>query len=102
MERLPRSSAIRLAPPLVRHFFVPRCPRNKFYTKIPGFFAELLRKSGRRKVYIHRFHIMRIGEILVQLGMLTPEQLQATLEARDLLGGRMGTQLIERGLVNTE
>ena len=45
---------------------------------------------------------MRIGEILVQLGMLTPEQLQATLDSRDLLGGRIGTQLVERGLLSAE
>jgi hypothetical protein len=45
---------------------------------------------------------MRIGEILVQLGMLTPDQLQAALDTRDLLGGRIGTQLVERGLLTTD
>jgi hypothetical protein len=45
---------------------------------------------------------MRLGEILIQLGLLTPEQLKTTLENRDLLGGKIGTQLVERGLVNTD
>jgi len=45
---------------------------------------------------------MRIGEILVQLGLITPEQLQVVVDERDLLGGRFGTQLVERGLVDTE
>jgi hypothetical protein len=45
---------------------------------------------------------MRLGEILVQLGWLTPEQLRVALENRDLLGGRIGTQLVERGLLDTD
>jgi hypothetical protein len=45
---------------------------------------------------------MRLGEILIQLGLLTPEQLKTVLDNRNLLGGRIGTQLVERGLVNTE
>jgi hypothetical protein len=45
---------------------------------------------------------MRIGEILVQLGKLSPEQLKIALDGRDLLGGRFGTQLVERGLLDTE
>jgi hypothetical protein len=45
---------------------------------------------------------MRLGEILTQLGLLTPEQLKNVLDARDLLGGKLGTQLVERGLVSTD
>ncbi len=45
---------------------------------------------------------MRVGEILIQLGWLTPEQLKTTLENRDLLGGKIGTQLVERGLLTTD
>lgn len=47
---------------------------------------------------------MRLGEILVQLGMLTPEQLQAFLSSQDLVvvGARIGTQLVQRGLVTTD
>jgi hypothetical protein len=45
---------------------------------------------------------MRLGEILVQLGLLSNEQLRTVLDERDLLGGRIGTQLVERGLVTTD
>jgi hypothetical protein len=47
---------------------------------------------------------MRLGEILVQLGMLTPEQLKAVLASRDLIvvGSRIGTQIVERGLLDTD
>jgi len=45
---------------------------------------------------------MRIGEILVQLGLLTPEQLRVVLDGRDLLGARIGTQIVERGLLDTD
>ena len=45
---------------------------------------------------------MRLGEILVQLGLLSPEQLRAVLDTRDLLGGRIGTQFVERGLLDTD
>jgi hypothetical protein len=47
---------------------------------------------------------MRLGEILVQLGMLKPEQLQAFLSSQDLVvvGARIGTQLVQRGLVTTD
>ena len=45
---------------------------------------------------------MRLGEILMQLGLLTPEQLRTVLDNRDLLGGKIGTQLVEKGLVDTD
>jgi hypothetical protein len=45
---------------------------------------------------------MKLGEILIQLGMLTPEQVKAILGDRSLLGGKLGTQLVERGLLDTD
>lgn len=45
---------------------------------------------------------MRLGEILTQLGYLKPEQLKIVLDHRDLLGGKIGTQLVEAGLVDTD
>ncbi len=45
---------------------------------------------------------MRLGEILTQLGFLKPEQLRIVLDHRDLLGGRIGTQLVEARLVDTD
>jgi len=45
---------------------------------------------------------MRLGEILIQLGLLTPEQLKIVVDHRNLLGGRIGTQLVEAGLVDTD
>lgn len=38
----------------------------------------------------------------MQLGLLTPEQLKTVLDNRNLLGGRIGTQLVEQGLVDTD
>jgi hypothetical protein len=45
---------------------------------------------------------MKLGEILIQLGQVTPEQLKTVLENRNLLGGRIGTQLVEAGLLDTD
>jgi hypothetical protein len=45
---------------------------------------------------------MKLGEILIQLGMLTPEQVKTILSDRTLLGGKLGTQLVERGLLDTD
>jgi hypothetical protein len=47
---------------------------------------------------------MRLGELLVQLGMLKPEQLRAILANRDLIvvGSRIGTQIVERGFLDTD
>jgi len=47
---------------------------------------------------------MRLGETLVQLGMLTPEQLRTILASRDLIvvGSRIGTQIVERGFLDTD
>jgi hypothetical protein len=45
---------------------------------------------------------MRLGEILIQLGLLKPEQLKTVVDNRNLLGGRIGTQLVEAGLVDTD
>jgi hypothetical protein len=45
---------------------------------------------------------MKLGEILIQLGMLTPERVTAILNDRSLVGGRLGTQLVERGLLDTD
>jgi hypothetical protein len=45
---------------------------------------------------------MKLGEILIQLGMLTQEQVKSVLSDRSLVGGRLGTQLVERGLLNTD
>ena len=45
---------------------------------------------------------MKLGEIFIQLGMLTPEQVKAMLQDRTLMGGKMGTQLVERGWLTTD
>lgn len=43
---------------------------------------------------------MRLGEVLVQRGFITDEQLQQTLQAQLIYGGHLGTCLIEFGYVN--
>jgi len=42
---------------------------------------------------------IRIGELLVQDGVLTLEQVEKTLTAQKIYGGRLGTNLIEQGYV---
>jgi len=43
---------------------------------------------------------IRLGELLVQRGMITEEQLQQALNAQLVYGGHLGTCLIEHDLVN--
>jgi hypothetical protein len=43
---------------------------------------------------------VRIGELLVQQGLLTPGQLQQALAAQQIFGGRLGTNLVEQGFVS--
>jgi hypothetical protein len=45
---------------------------------------------------------MRLGEILVHLGLLTPEQLRIVLDNFDLLGARIGTQIVQHGFLDTD
>ncbi|MGA7740701.1 MAG: hypothetical protein ABSF35_02890 [Polyangia bacterium] len=45
---------------------------------------------------------MKLGEILIQLGQITPEQLDAGLRAQELAGGRLGTHLVEMGFIGTD
>jgi hypothetical protein len=45
---------------------------------------------------------MKLGEILLQLGMLTPEQLGAILNERNPVGGKLGSKLVERGLLTLD
>jgi hypothetical protein len=50
-----------------------------------------------------RVRTMKLGEILIQLGMLQPEQLKAILqEPDDPMGAKIGTRLVERGLLDTD
>ena len=47
---------------------------------------------------------MRLGEILVQMGLLSAEQLKSFLASQNLVvvGSRIGTQLVQRGLLNPD
>jgi len=45
---------------------------------------------------------MKLGEMLIQLGQITPEQLEAGLKAQALAGGRLGTHLVELGFIGTD
>jgi len=45
---------------------------------------------------------MKLGEILIQLGQITPEQLDAGLRTQELLGGRLGTHLVKLGFIGTD
>jgi hypothetical protein len=45
---------------------------------------------------------MKLGEILIQLGQITPDQLNAGLRAQELAGGRLGTHLVNLGFIGTD
>jgi hypothetical protein len=45
---------------------------------------------------------MRIGEVLIQLGLITTEQLEAGRRAQAQAGARLGTQLVELGFIGTD
>jgi hypothetical protein len=45
---------------------------------------------------------MKLGEILVQLGLVTPEQVRAALRMQELSGGKLGTHLVEAKLIGTD
>lgn len=45
---------------------------------------------------------MRIGEALVIEGLITNDQLAKALERQIIFGGRLGTNLVEMGLINEE
>lgn len=42
----------------------------------------------------------RIGEILVDMKACTPQELQAALQSQSIFGGRLGTNLLELGIVD--
>lgn len=43
---------------------------------------------------------LRIGELLIEEGLITPAQLKVALSAQQIFGGRLGTNLVEHGFVN--
>jgi hypothetical protein len=44
----------------------------------------------------------RLGELLIDLGLLTSEQVEQALRAQIIWGGRLGTNLVELGFVDLE
>ncbi len=44
---------------------------------------------------------LKIGDHLVQNGLITEQQLDEALEAQTVFGGRLGTNLVELGFVTT-
>lgn len=45
---------------------------------------------------------LRIGELLLHEGLITPTQLDTALKAQKIFGGRLGTNLVEHGFVDEE
>ncbi|GFO54075.1 hypothetical protein GMSM_10820 [Geomonas sp. Red276] len=43
---------------------------------------------------------MKLGELLVSAGKLTPEQVEETLKGQAIFGGRFGTNLVEMGYID--
>ncbi len=44
----------------------------------------------------------KLGEMLLKVGVLTPQELEQVLNAQAICGGRLGTNLVEMGLVEEE
>jgi len=42
----------------------------------------------------------RLDELLIQEGLVTPEQVSAALQRQKLYGGRLGTQLLQMGVID--
>src|SRR5260370_28807664 len=45
---------------------------------------------------------LRIGEMLLEAGILSPQQLEEALNAQLIYGGKLGTNLVEHGFVTEE
>lgn len=45
---------------------------------------------------------MRLGELLIQLGLATVQQVQAALGTQELFGGKLGTHLVEAKVIGTD
>jgi len=45
---------------------------------------------------------MKLGELLVQAGKISPAQLEETLKGQVIFGGKLGTNLVEMGYLNEE
>jgi hypothetical protein len=45
---------------------------------------------------------MKLGEMLIEAGKLTPAQLEETLKSQVIFGGRLGTNLIEMGYLDED
>jgi hypothetical protein len=45
---------------------------------------------------------MKLGEILIGLGMVTPDQLRAALQAQSVYTEKLGTTLVESGIITTD
>jgi hypothetical protein len=43
---------------------------------------------------------MKLGELLINAGKITPAQLEETLKDQAIFGGRLGTNLIEMGYLD--
>ena len=46
--------------------------------------------------------VQRLGEILIEKSLITPDQLEEATEIQCLYGGRLGTSLIELGAVDED
>ncbi|MEO8706309.1 MAG: hypothetical protein ABI867_40140 [Kofleriaceae bacterium] len=46
--------------------------------------------------------MVRLGELLVSTGLLTPEQVELALRAQVMWGGRLGTNFVELGLIDLD
>jgi hypothetical protein len=50
----------------------------------------------------YKLQAMRLGELLVKEGLVTPEGIEEALEAQVVHGGRLGTNLVELGLLSEQ
>jgi hypothetical protein len=62
-------------------------------------FIKMVCEQGERSL---RESSLRLGEILIEAGLLTREELKKALERQASTGESLGTQLIKEGLITKE
>lgn len=59
-------------------------------------------QGARIRQAVKTFHTKKLGQLLVEDGLLDESQLQEGLEAQEELGGRLGSNLVRMGFISEE
>ncbi len=87
---------------VVTHVKVPHCdPAERFEAMRAGADARITAPAGPAAVVTSR-GVARLGEMLIDDGLLTSEQVAEALRAQVMWGGRLGTNLVELGYITLD